>query len=97
MVTLLLFPELQSILFCSDFEGKECYRCYPDGSENEISHQYPKLIGIYRQLNPGMIDIILLASNAVRHDCLIVGNRVEDIQATEAVGINFMTVAIWRQ
>ena len=96
--TFQLFPQLSSILFCPDFEGKICYQCIPEHIDcYNLGQKYPQLIGKFRKPNPGMLEACLLAHNVNPCESWMVGDRLEDEKAAEAAGINFMAADIWRE
>lgn len=94
--TLKLFPKIQSILFCPDFEGKKCYRCYIK-KVFDVSNKYPLIVvGYYRKPALGMINHILISNEADPHECLMVGDQQEDKDCAEAAGIQFLWAETWR-
>ena len=94
--TFSLFPQLESILFCPDFEGQQCYRCYCGEQTFDVSSKYPDLLGTYRKPNPGMLNIAINSNEADLNDCLMVGDRPEDEGAANAAGIKFIWADTWR-
>jgi D-glycero-D-manno-heptose 1,7-bisphosphate phosphatase len=92
-----LFPQLSSILFCPDFEGRKCYRCQPDGQWFDVSSQYPDLVGSYRKPGPGMLQLALAIYQANPSNCWMIGDRPEDEKAADAAGVNFMAADVWRE
>jgi D-glycero-D-manno-heptose 1,7-bisphosphate phosphatase len=101
--TLELLPDVQSIYFCPDFEGKDCWsilRKYPENPRPIHETWGGKWIGQYRKPNPGMLQAA--AMNYGLHiteleDCWMVGDRPEDEQCAQNAGINFMWADIWRE
>lgn len=92
-----LFPQLSSILFCPDFEGRQCYRCCPDGRRFDVSEENPDFIGSYRKPEPGMLRLAIAYSGGNPNECWTIGDRPEDEKAAEAAGVNFMAADIWRE
>ncbi|WP_049769555.1 HAD hydrolase-like protein [Rippkaea orientalis] len=78
-------------MFCPDYEGKICYRCY---RENWINLS-PVIIENCRKPSPGMINF-LIQFHAPITDALMVGDRPEDEGAAQAAGIKFMLANEWR-
>ncbi len=93
--TLKLFPEIHSILFCPDFEGEKCYRCYRDKYFDCTTH-YPRLLVHYRKPGLGMIDYVLTQGEIHPSDCLMVGDSSEDEACAEAAGVTFIEAEKWR-
>jgi len=93
--TLKLFPQIHSILFCPDFEGRKLHRCYRQ-TAFECSDKYPDLIGTYRKPGKGMITHVLTSNEADPSECLMVGDRSEDREAAEAAGVSFIEAEKWR-
>jgi D-glycero-D-manno-heptose 1,7-bisphosphate phosphatase len=94
--TLKLFPQIQSILFCPDFEGRQCYRCYPN-QWFDVSSKYRNLLGSYRKPGAGMIQHVLISNEADRLMCWMIGDRPEDERAAKSAEVNFMWADIWRE
>lgn len=92
--TLKLFPQIHSILFCPDFAGNECWRCYKDRVWNR-SDKYPDLIGTYRKPLPGMVQHILISNEVYPEDCFMVGDRPEDEGCANAAGVEFLWADQW--
>ena len=93
--TLNLFPQIHSILFCPDFEGNKCYRCYKQ-TFFECSNKYPDLIGTYRKPGSGMIAHVLISTEADPSECVMVGDRPENREAAEAAEVSFIEAETWR-
>lgn len=99
--TLELMPILDAILFCPDFDGKECWVVEPDGAQpycvimpgTNFRKPAPGMLWFARRLAWGWGG--KLASNAI-DECLYVGDRDEDEQAAAAADIPFMWAHEWR-
>lgn len=90
--TLLLLPQIEIILFCPDFEGRQCWKV-GGGSSGEVGYAFP-FVGTYRKPNPGMLEL----AQALYHnpqEILYVGDRSEDEQAGAAAGVRFMWAEEW--
>jgi len=85
-----MFPYMDSIYFCPDFEGKVCYQvkldCFRDCSIEG---------GDFRKPGAGMIQL------AIKHlkpdQSLFVGDRPEDELAASRAGIPFIWADAWRK
>ncbi|MBP0008062.1 HAD hydrolase-like protein [Roseofilum sp. Belize Diploria] len=105
--TLNLFPQIQSMLFCPDFEGFECWEATRGGGSRiffldetrEVCEDLPP----FRKPSHGMVQLVFYREIAVnlRHisyeDCLFVGDRPEDAECAQNAGINFMWAKDWRE
>lgn len=99
--TLSLFPEISSICFCPDFEGKECY-AVTRHTFAEIGHEQKNLIGTYRKPKPGML---LLTKHLIEKEregeainlMMFVGDRPEDELAATEIGITYCDAETWRK
>jgi D-glycero-D-manno-heptose 1,7-bisphosphate phosphatase len=102
-ITLKLVSQLEYILFCPDFEGRQCYCVSPHRTVAVHEHwkKYSRFIGEYRKPNPGMI---LLAHERLNSgysqpgntsESLMVGDRDEDKAAAVAGGIRFLWNHEW--
>ena len=92
LYTLKLLPEMHSISFCTDFDGLEGYRVYPDGVVKKLPAGRN-----YRKPAPGLLmqfieDIIC---PVMVGDCLMVGDRIEDKEAAKAADIEFVWAEDW--
>ena len=110
--TLSLFPQLQSIYACSDFNGNECWQITKHSSTEIHKSWGGKWIGEYRKPGAGMIHAAVLKPGvgivhaaALMNDdfCIddieaiwMIGDRPEDKGSAEAAGINFMWADIVR-
>lgn len=86
-----LFPDLEKILFCPDFEGRIVYQvCVGIVSTNGGSN--------FRKPGAGMIEFVL-KHQPIKIDkqaCLMVGDRPEDERCAFNAGVNFITADVWR-
>ena len=91
--TLQLAPQIDSILFCSDFEGEQCFMVNRQVSTQITAENFPFIaIGNmrFRKPEPGMIEFILANNEGVdREQCLMFGDRAEDEECARNAGINF--------
>ncbi|MDY6803519.1 MAG: HAD hydrolase-like protein [Cyanobacteriota bacterium] len=99
-----LFPHLTSILFCPDFEGAKCLEVsrmnlYHIKNLQNVSREYPELIGSYRKPKPGMLEIILRRHGMKQplnfDECCMLGDRLEDEKAARAIGVSFVWAKDW--
>jgi len=99
-----LFPQLYSILFCPDYEGQKCLEVqrmniYHIKNLQNVSREFPVLIGSYRKPKAGMLEIILKRENMRppfdSDELLMVGDRPEDERAANAIGAPFMWADDW--
>ena len=105
--TLELFPQMQSILFCPDFEGLKCWETEQGGGtcffDLEETKEVCEDLAPFRKPCPGMVQLILYREIAVnfRHityeDCLFVGDHAEDKQCAQNAGLHFMWAKDWRE
>lgn len=101
--TLELLPELSSIFFCTDFEGRHCwFVCQQSEDYATCLHLTPwaeEFIGKFRKPNPGMLlaAIKLSGSEQMKNNYCFVGDRPEDEQAAKNAGVDFMWAEDWRK
>lgn len=89
-ITLSMFPQLQSILMCSDYDGKVCHRIYSGQDAFDVNDKCPDLAGTYRKPSPGMANHLLISNEVAAADCWMAGDRPEDKACAEAAGIRFV-------
>lgn len=95
--TLNLFPLIETILFCPDYEGMVCYRVWRKFAGfdldacNREEFDYPS----FRKPGAGMLILGMELCSAERHDCLMVGDRPEDEAAAGAAGVQFLWAMNW--
>ncbi|MBW4607346.1 MAG: polynucleotide kinase [Hassallia sp. WJT32-NPBG1] len=97
--TLVLFPEIASICFCPDFEGKECYAVNRRGYE-ELGQDFPGLIGTYRKPGSGMLHLakgVLEVVGEKISGVAMVGDRPEDAAAAAGIGALYYEADFWRK
>ena len=86
---------LESVLFCPDFDGLQCYQVINVEREYiELHQQDDRWIGQYRKPNAGMllhaIDIYTPS------EILFIGDRPEDEESAKAANIPFIWAHEWR-
>jgi len=90
--TLELFPELKEIYLCPDFEGKKCFRVT---QHNVHNHSQTKWSGQYRKPQSGMLKLAMARHKQTPQNSLYVGDRPEDEQAAQRVGVSFQWAWDW--
>ncbi len=91
--TLRLFPQIEAIYFCPDFEGKLCYRVTLNSYEQKNAWQP----GInFRKPGQGMLIKALIDFEGDKDESWMVGDRPEDEQAATTAGVGFMWADIWQ-
>ncbi|MBH8566755.1 HAD hydrolase-like protein [Nostoc sp. CENA67] len=93
--TMQLIPELLSVYFCPDFEGRECWKILQLSASN-VSQELPQFVGTYRKPDPGMILHNLESCLVEVGEAWMVGDRPEDEQCATNAGINFCPANVWR-
>lgn len=94
--TLELFPQIEAIYFCPDFEGKLCYLV----RRNSCEQRYKWRDDInFRKPGDGMIFRAFIDYNGGDYyeEAWMIGDRPEDEQAATSAGISFMDADIWRE
>ena len=98
--TLDLFPKLETIYFCPDFEGNTLYQvCDKEYIRIDEGSEYAKLLkGQYRKPLPGIIKFVFRALYPhVIEDVWMIGDRPQDDQQCAInAGINFCPADVWR-
>ncbi|MCT7964200.1 hypothetical protein NG791_26330 [Laspinema sp. D1] len=90
-----LFPEIELAMFCPSYKGFTCCMVWPDKAaeirpEDEVEESFLKP-------SPGMLVLIhRYFDKPPLKDCWMIGNGLEDEQAAEAFGCNFMAGDILR-
>jgi D-glycero-D-manno-heptose 1,7-bisphosphate phosphatase len=98
LFTLSFFPEIDSILFCPDMEGKLLWLVkFPKFSTNVVPSN-KALIGTFRKPECGMINYILQQQpkRIFKANHLMVGDRPEDATCAVNAGIDFIAAQTWR-
>jgi D-glycero-D-manno-heptose 1,7-bisphosphate phosphatase len=90
--TIELLPQIDEIYFCPDFEGKKCFCVTRSEADNYSKH--PKS-GKFRKPNPGML--LLAIERYSPNKVLMIGDRPEDKEASQAAGIKFQQAENWRR
>ena len=98
--TLDLFPDLQEIYFCPDFDGKQLFVVSKDDVLLEVGFLEEQLEGTYRKPNPGMIQYVLTGiedEGKTVSEAWMIGDRPQDDeQCAINAGINFCPADVWR-
>lgn len=82
---------INSIYFCPDFAGRECWHVW---SRSAQRIQPSELDGTFRKPDPGMLQLAIAFTKA--DFVLMVGDRDEDQKAAAAAKIAFLDAATWR-
>lgn len=95
-----LLPQIESAMFCPDFDGKECFWVGRTLVQPSKCFAFPFFN--YRKPNPGMLLHAMgqfegSTKRFNREDAIMVGDRDEDSEAAKAAGIRFIDAAEWRQ
>ena len=89
--TLHLFPALEKIYFCPDYEGKQLGCAY----RRFFEMLKPTGYSSFRKPGSGMIEYIVRTHTV--DQCLFIGDREEDRQAASGAEIAFMWADAWRE
>lgn len=99
--TMELLPQLESVYFCPDFQGEQCYHIDKECRVVAIHEwkKYKPLIGAFRKPNPGMI--ILARQNELsilnrKSSILMIGDMETDKEAAMKAKIDFQDAYEWR-
>ncbi|NER40055.1 MAG: HAD hydrolase-like protein [Oscillatoria sp. SIO1A7] len=122
--TLEIIPEMESIYFCPDFEGRFCWEIngyYHREKQVRSFAREESTAGFdcaaifanpgeerlnFRKPSPGMIEYAYSSLATERggrynlaplENCLMVGDRLEDKQAAQSLGMPFMEAEKWRE
>ncbi len=91
-ITLQLFPELELIYFCPNYDGESCYRV---NREKTIFIKNPNLMNSCRKPGAGMIEIAAGEFSFFNKDkSWMIGDRPEDQKCAEAAGVKFVWASI---
>ncbi|HEY9761767.1 MAG TPA: HAD-IIIA family hydrolase [Trichocoleus sp.] len=94
--TLQLFPELEEIYFCPDFQGRKCFRVTREGAHNHNkTHSKAPWSGQFRKPGAGMLKLAMHLHKQKPEDCLYVGDRTEDRTAAQRAGVSFLWAEDW--
>ncbi|MCT7957294.1 HAD-IIIA family hydrolase [Laspinema palackyanum] len=90
-----LFPEIELGMFCPSYQGFTCCMVWRDkAAEIRPEDDFEES---FRKPDPGMLVLIHRYFGKPRlSDCWMVGDALEDEQASEAFGCNFMASDIFR-
>lgn len=94
-----LFPEIQFIVYCTDFEGRTSW--YQNRVQDVIaahdSGTYSKYSRSFRKPSSGMIYVALDELKFfTKSRVLFVGDRTEDVQCATNAEVQFMEAVDWR-
>ncbi|WP_017711175.1 HAD-IA family hydrolase [Prochlorothrix hollandica] len=92
-----LFPELELILFCPDYGGKECWIVRRSLEPFPLHGHKSGLpwVGSFRKPEPGMLRLALDMRTDITEECLMVGDRPEDAEAARNAGVAFLSAEDW--
>lgn len=90
--TLELFPQLNEIYFCPDFEGSKCF-CVT--RHNAHNHSKTKWSGQYRKPGAGMLQLAMVRHKHTPEDTCYVGDRPEDEAAARRARVHFQWAKEW--
>ena len=93
VVTMSLFPQLWTILFCPD-EGETMIRVCPNGKTETIQNQGS--FDSFRKPGIGMIQWYREQFASLPTQELLVGDMESDLQCAEKAGIDFLWAKDWR-
>lgn len=88
-----LLPDIESALFCPDFDGNQCW--YVD-RDRDYQIEMLQWQGRMRKPGDGMVQQAL-GSHPDTEEILFVGDRPEDEQAAQAAGVAFVWADEWRR
>ena len=106
-LTLELFPEIEAIFFCPDFDGFIAYclkshsiDSYKRSPDEEFKGE-PEALEIrgfdsFRKPGTGMLQLASEIYNFDLNQASMVGDRPEDEQCAASAGINFCPAGTWR-
>ena len=94
-ITLGLFPQLECIYACPDFEGEICWKISRLGSAKLISRKSAKCDS-FRKPGSGMVQVAIETFGEAGEDFWMIGDRPEDKGCAETGKINFMWADIVR-
>jgi len=84
------------VLFCPDYEGRECYRISKIRSFDEVHRSYDsaRYVGNFRKPQPGMIQYWV---DCFAERILYIGDRPEDEQAAANAKVPFLWAQEWHK
>lgn len=97
-ITLKLFPQLEYIYACPDFEGEICWRINRLGYMHftrSVSQDLAKYDS-FRKPGAGMAQMAIETFGEIESGVWMIGDRPEDQGCAESAGINFMWANIAR-
>lgn len=107
--TLKLFPQVEAIFFCPDYEGQNLYKCEKNTYlhyDRAYPQRYPAQMTGYkfdsfRKPGTGGIDFVIAYAELITKkrssEVLLVGDRTEDFEAASAAQIDFQWSKFWRE
>lgn len=90
--TLKLFPELEAIYFCPDYEGLICWKV-TRSEERKIFDAD----GNFRKPGAGMIMLAAIEFEGILAESTMTGDRPEDEAAAANAGVSFLWADVWRK
>ncbi|MBE9039344.1 HAD-IIIA family hydrolase [Oscillatoriales cyanobacterium LEGE 11467] len=90
--TLKLFPELEIIYFCPDYEGQICWKVTRDGERKIFDAD-----GNFRKPGTGMLLLAASEFEGILAESTMAGDRPEDEAAAMAAGVTFLWADVWRK
>ncbi|MBW4600883.1 MAG: HAD-IIIA family hydrolase [Calothrix sp. FI2-JRJ7] len=95
--TLSLAPQLRTIYFCPDFEGKTCWKLKKHNSSKIKQHNTLEY-GSFRKPGKGMIELFLKSNNVDDRTAIwMIGDRQEDEQCASNAHVKFMDALDFRK
>ena len=93
-ITLTLFPELDAIYFCPDFQGNSCW-FVSRNNYHEVDSIHLK--GSFRKPGDGMLQYSFSQfADVDLNETWMVGDRPEDLECAKAAKVNFIWAPIMR-
>lgn len=94
-----LLPAIKTCYFCPDFAGEKCWRVWNDCSEEHrilyTSQGFDAVGWKFRKPDDGMLKLTIHHADLEMTDILYVGDRAEDVKASQAARIPFMIAEEW--
>lgn len=95
--TMELAPQIKSVFFSPDSDGKRCFCVRPDGSIQTVFCETFKDLSIrtFRKPGCGMLKLAMFRYGASNLETGMIGDRDEDRLAAISAGVNFMPETRW--
>lgn len=94
--TLSLLPHLQSIYFCPDFQGAECYKVTRDkGIKISPTGMHTQLLS-FRKPGAGMLTQAAIDYGFDLSQSWMIGSKAEDMESADGANCEFMDSETWR-